>query len=178
MHIRRVVTGVNDAGKSVVVSDGASPGEKALRYSPGFVASPLWRLDGTPARPDRSADPLAQQGSLLAQPGGAVFLVVTFPPDSVMTAPDFDPVAAGGEFAEAVPGIAETFEIDHPGMHTTPTLDFATVVRGSVVLELDDGAAVELKAGDTVVQRSTRHAWRNRGTEPATVSFVMLGAAA
>ncbi|WP_137134172.1 cupin domain-containing protein [Rhizobium sp. FKY42] len=175
MPIRRVVTGINESGKSIVVSDGSSSAERALQHSPGFVIAPLWRLEETPPQNDRSTDPLSQAGSLLAPPGGAVFIVVTFPPDSITAAPDFDPVAAGGEFAEAVPGLAETFEPDHPGMHTTPTLDFATVVCGNVVLELDDGVTVALTQGDTVVQRSTRHAWRNPGSEPATVSFVMLG---
>lgn len=175
MKVRRVVTAVNADGKSVVVSDGASPRERVLRHTPGFVASPLWRLEGAPKANDPADDPLSEQVSVLAPPGGAMFLVVTFPPDSVMAGPDFDPVAAGQEFVEAVPGIAETFEIDSPGMHRTPTLDFATVISGEVVLELDDGATVALKPGDTVVQRGTRHAWRNPGTEPASVSFVMLG---
>jgi len=30
--------------------------------------------------------------------------------------------------------------------------------------------------GDVVVQNGTRHAWRNRGTEPAAILSVMVGA--
>ena len=37
-------------------------------------------------------------------------------------------------------------------MHTTSTIDFEYIVSGEVWLELDDGAAVHLRPGDTVVQ--------------------------
>ena len=63
-------------------------------------------------------------------PGGSTFLVVTFPPDSVMMSPEFDPALAGPEHVAAAPGIAETFEMDNPGMHTTPTVDYACVIDG------------------------------------------------
>ncbi|TIO18230.1 MAG: cupin domain-containing protein, partial [Mesorhizobium sp.] len=49
-------------------------------------------------------------------------------------------------------------------------------VKGRLILELDDGRTVELNAGDTVVQQGTRHAWRNPGDQPATISVIMLGA--
>lgn len=178
MQIRRVVTGRNAAGKSVVLSDGASPRERVLQHTPGFVSSPQWLIDATPDLRACPAETMQGTGSLLAAPGGACFLVVTFPPDAVMFAAGFDPAAAGMEHAAAAPGIAETFEMEHPGMHTTPTVDFATVIKGEIVLELDDGQTVTLRQGDTIVQQGTRHAWRNPGTEAATVSFVMLGARA
>jgi quercetin dioxygenase-like cupin family protein len=60
-------------------------------------------------------------------------------------------------------------------MHTTDSIDFEYIVSGEVWLELDDGATVHLRAGDTVVQNGTRHAWRNRGTEPCRVVVFMLG---
>jgi quercetin dioxygenase-like cupin family protein len=41
---------------------------------------------------------------------------------------------------------------------------------------LDDGETVALKAGDVVIQNATRHAWRNPGTKPATLIFVLIGA--
>ena len=49
-------------------------------------------------------------------------------------------------------------------------------MSGRVVLELDDGATVELGPGDTVVQNGTRHAWRNPFDEPATLVVVLIGA--
>ncbi len=176
MRIRRVVTGKNGDGKSVVVSDGYSPREVVFEHTPGFVSSPLWRTHATPDLREGHACPMQEVSSLLAVPGGAVFMLVTFPPDSVMAAADFDAQKAVQEHLAAVPGITETFEPDNPGMHATPTLDFATVVKGVVVLELDDGQTVTLGPGDAVVQHGARHAWRNPGNEPATLSVVMLGA--
>lgn len=176
MNIRRVVTAKNGAGKSTVVSDGLSPREMALEHTPGFVSSPIWVNAGTPDLTRPSEDPMAAPGTLLAVQGGAVFLVVTFPPDKVMMSPDWNPALAMPEHAAAAPGIAETFEPDAPGMHTTPTVDFGTVISGQIVLELDDGETVTLNAGDTFVNQGVRHAWRNPGDAPATVSFVMMGA--
>ena len=51
-----------------------------------------------------------------------------------------------------------------------------TKISGEVVLELDDGAEVTLRPGDTVVQNGTRHAWRNRTSEPAVLVVVLVGA--
>ena len=51
-----------------------------------------------------------------------------------------------------------------PGMHTTDTIDFEVVLEGTITLELDDGAEVTLRPGDTVVQNGTRHRWKNPAT--------------
>jgi quercetin dioxygenase-like cupin family protein len=67
-------------------------------------------------------------------------------------------------------------EPDDPGMHTTDTVDFEVVLEGEVTLELDDGATVTLRAGDTVVQNGTRHRWSNRGDAPARLAVFIVGA--
>jgi len=67
-------------------------------------------------------------------------------------------------------------EKDAPGMHRTATIDYEVVLAGSVGLELDDGTEVLLSPGDVVVQNGTRHRWHNRGTEPATMAVIILGA--
>ena len=61
-------------------------------------------------------------------------------------------------------------------MHTTATVDYEVVLSGRVVLELDDGETRELKAGDTVIQNGTRHAWRNPFDEPCLLAVVLVGA--
>jgi hypothetical protein len=58
-------------------------------------------------------------------------MFVTFPPDSVMMTPAFDPAAAGGEYMQVVPGLAEKFEMDNPGMHTTDTVDYGVLIDGN-----------------------------------------------
>ena len=89
---------------------------------------------------------------------------------------NFDIEAAIAEVEEKLPGMAEHLETDNPGMHTTDTVDYEFVISGEVVLELDDGAEVTLKPGDTVVQNGTRHAWRNRTSDPAVLVVVLVGA--
>jgi quercetin dioxygenase-like cupin family protein len=58
-------------------------------------------------------------------------------------------------------------------MHATDTLDFMVVLEGEIVLGLDDGEH-HLVAGDTVVQRGTRHRWRVAGEAPCTYAVFML----
>src|SRR5262245_12277517 len=117
MNFRRVVTAKNAAGKSVVVSDGVSPREMALKHTKGFVSAPIWMCAAFPSLSAEHGDPMSVPGkSLLPGQGGSTFILVTFPPDSVMMSADFDPTKAGPEHLAAAPGIAETFELDNPGM--------------------------------------------------------------
>ena len=87
---------------------------------------------------------------------------------------DFD--AALAEFGDKLPGLGEYLEPDHPGMHTTATIDYEFVVSGRCILELDDGATREVGPGDTVVQNGTRHAWRNPFDIPCLMVVVTVGA--
>jgi quercetin dioxygenase-like cupin family protein len=48
------------------------------------------------------------------------------------------------------------------------------VLSGEATLELDDGAKVVLRTGDTVQNRA--HRWSNTGLVPAVVAVVLLGA--
>jgi len=108
--------------------------------------------------------------------GGFRFGLFTVAPDTVTAIEDLDIEAALGEMEERLPGLAAPLESDHPGMHTTATVDYEYVVSGRCVLELDDGATRELRAGDTVVQNGTRHAWRNPYDEPCVLVVVLVGA--
>lgn len=67
------------------------------------------------------------------------------------------------------PGVA-------PRVHRTESLDYAVVISGEIDMELDDGVAVHLRAGDVLVQRGTVHNWVNRGREPCVIAFVLVGA--
>jgi quercetin dioxygenase-like cupin family protein len=60
-------------------------------------------------------------------------------------------------------------------MHRTVSIDYAIVMNGSLVCELDNGERVTLNEGDTLIQRGTTHSWRNESTEWARIYFVLLG---
>lgn len=169
MRIRRVVTEVRD-GKAVIASDtGVDDGGFAA--IPGFAVATLWGTQGTP-QPTEGNPALP---TVLPPRGGSRFMIVSFPPDSVFADPGFDGAAAEAEQGARLGDLAAAFEPDAPGMHRTDTVDYAIVLSGTPVLELDDGATVALAPGDTVIQQATRHAWRNPGATPATIAFIMLG---
>ncbi|WP_396932466.1 cupin domain-containing protein [Mycolicibacterium sp.] len=110
---------------------------------------------------------------------GTRFLVVHFAPDSsAATGADGSTAATdvAAEMERLQPGLSHVFEPDSPGMHTTDTVDYGVCVEGELWLQLDDGAAERITPGTVVVQRGTRHAWRNRGDETATMIFVLVGA--
>jgi quercetin dioxygenase-like cupin family protein len=63
-------------------------------------------------------------------------------------------------------------------MHRTRSMDYGVVLSGNIVLQLDEGAEVELHAGDVLVQRGTIHNWINRGSAACTIAFVLIDAEA
>ncbi|HEY9555197.1 MAG TPA: cupin domain-containing protein [Acidimicrobiales bacterium] len=174
MDVRRVVTGHDSDGKAIFVSDEAvAPVAPVLM--PGSEFHRLWGGDEAPRFPDAGDQPAA--GSYFPPVGGFRFGLFTLPPAGAPGPPaDVDVAAALAELEENLPGLAAHMEPEEPGMHTTATIDFEVVLSGTVVLELDDGAAVTLHPGDTVVQNGTRHRWSNPGTEPAVLAVFICGA--
>jgi quercetin dioxygenase-like cupin family protein len=63
----------------------------------------------------------------------------------------------------------------HHPPHHTQTIDMGFVVAGELTMELEDGTAVVLAAGDAYVQNGTSHAWHNHGEVDATVALVVAG---
>ena len=55
----------------------------------------------------------------------------------------------------------------HPGMHTTRTIDYVVLLRGSVSLLLDEGEEIPVRPLDVVVQRGTNHYWLGQRARPA-----------
>jgi hypothetical protein len=177
MEIRRIVTGHDDQGKAVFVSDSVAPHAVVFKHVPGHAFAQVWATAPGASLPATAGDPTLGGGSLIPAPGGTSLMMVTFPPDAVMMNPDFDGAAAGAEMAPALPGLIECFESDSPGMHRTDSIDYGLVLSGEVWLELDDGAQRLLRQGDVAVQNGTRHAWRNKSGQPATLAFFFVGAA-
>lgn len=176
MKFRRMVIGTNDQGKSVFFSDEDNPNTKDFQSTPGLGVARIWNLPSNPTTAVPADEPTVAAGPVLPVAGGSSFMIIQYPPDSVASSPQFDPVAAGAEFAEFSPDMASCMEIDAPGMHRTDTVDYAILLSGRIWIELDDGAETELHPGDTIVQYGARHAWRNKSTEPATLAFVLIDA--
>lgn len=170
MATRRVVTGTNEQGKSYFVHDGETPGHLDLGIA---LDDEIWIDD--PANPDPKAtsDPAsAEQFQLQPPPGGSRIRVFTFLPGGDVP-DDPEKFAAAVAAAKSRLDTGGVMEQDNPGMHTTQTIDYGIVLSGQIVLELDEGE-VHLDAGDVVVQRGTRHAWRNRSSMPCTMAFILI----
>jgi hypothetical protein len=176
MDIRRVVTGHTSDGKATFIEDGSPPRTRDFESIPGMRATLAWATDHGDRVSRDGMDPTPGVTSFVPDPGSTRLIVMQFPPDSVYGSPDFDPSSAGAENLEIVPGLAEHFEPDAPGMHTIDSIDYGIVLAGEPVLELDDGNVKALKPGDIVVQNGTRHAWRNPTDSPTTIAFVLVGA--
>ncbi len=173
MSIRCVVTGQKD-GRSVFVSD-KSVEPIMISLLPGTEFHRLWGSDTPPTLPTEGEAP--QQSRYFPPPSGYRFGFFTLGPDSVAVPEGLDVEVALADLETNLPGLAEAMEPDHPGMHTTDTVDLDLVISGEVWLELDDGEEVHLHPGDCVVQNGTRHAWHNRTSEPAVLFVTLLGAA-
>lgn len=173
---RRVITAVRD-GKSVFADDGPVPNAHHYAAIPGMMTSVVYATAAPPRLPQDAAETAPPGMHVPPAPGQTRLMIVTFPPETTMARPDFDPAAADAEQREFIPGLAERFEPDAPGMHRTETVDYDIVLDGEIWLELDDGATKHLRKGDVAVQCGTRHAWRNKGDRIATMCFVLIGGA-
>ena len=142
MYSRRVVTGHDETGKSVVLSDGPPPQNHPM-YGNAIGADffEMWN----------DSDPVPRLNSVpLSEPNDRAFTIMPTGGHLVRVI-DIYPAHMGGK---------------RTVMHRTRTLDYAIVIEGEVVLILDDTEVV-LKKSDVVVQRGTIHAWENR-TEMTT----------
>ena len=174
MSTRLVVTANHGAGSSVAVDEYIQPNPFAS--VPGFDHVLLWATPPTPSVPWEGRNVVTEHRSILPERGGTRLMLVTYPPDSVMAAPGFDPAGAGAEYLARLPGLAELFEPNNPGVHATDSIDYVIVLDGEIWVELDEGKTGPFQHGDIIVQNGTRHAWRNRANKPAKLVFVFVGA--
>ena len=148
---RRVVTGHDQNGKSVVVSDGPPPQHHSMRgpsvgadfIETGRVVPEVHRPASVEAR-----EPNEREFTIMPAAGHLLRILEVYP------------LKAGGK---------------RTVMHRTQTLDYVVVIEGELVLLLDD-SEVTLKPGDVVVQRGTDHAWENRSDQVARAAFFHLDA--
>jgi hypothetical protein len=167
MSTRRVVTGIDADGKSYFVHDGPTPASIDL----GRIAiDDVWVDDPANPDPDALVDPVAGDNlTLVGPPGGSVIRVGTFWPPDRADMPSEDAITADMARWDA----GTSMEEGDDGWHTTATIDYGVVITGQVDLGLDSGW-VRLGPGDVVVQRATRHAWRQVGDEPCKIAWILL----
>ena len=173
--IRRVVTGHDQSGKAIVISDGIAPNVKSNPLRPGHRSSDIWKTSAMPVvLTATEPDPTLGPRTIHPAPQGTVIRIAELQPESEeirnMTPEKArDVFAAMGNESASMAGRGGR----HPMMHRTETIDYAVVLEGEITLLLDD-ADVELKAGDVVIQRGTSHAWSNRSQKVCRMLYVLI----
>jgi len=147
---RRIVTGHDERGRAVIVSDGPVAVTQVLPED-GVAFHEVWKTEESPARITRTAgDPF--EGSITVAPpaNGTRIRINEFKPHSL-----------------------DEHRLQSP-FHTTESIDYGIVLEGEITLILDDGVEVVARAGDIVVQRGTNHAWANRSDQMTRVAFILV----
>lgn len=170
---RRVVTGHDDRGRSIIASDALNPVNVAI-WHPDFVLNEVWREPGLPADNAASGEP-CQNANLEPTAQGNVVRIVHFPPDAdyVNKADVAAGFAAMGESGEAA--AASYADAPHPLMHRTNTVDYIVVISGEIYAVMEQGETL-LRQGDVLIQRGTNHAWSNRSQMPCLVAAILNAA--
>lgn len=168
--LRRVVTGLDDAGRSVIFIDDNGAASSEIGVSGLYE---IWSDRGEAMdrrdRTDRGA------GDVVLGPeanGVRVRWFCIAPEEAGLSEEDrkreMQAIFAGMHGSEAQMDVSK-----HPGMHETQTIDVVVIISGTVRLVLENDERV-LSAGDIVVQRGTNHAWEVVGDQPLVALAVLI----
>lgn len=161
--VRRVVTGRNDKGQSVFISDTEVPdrfgggGMEDFSAQGSLALAELWAT----AVP---TDNVGNQDGVRPGP----FDLDPDPNSLMVRIAEFPPEPAG----VAKPGAGLE---SHPGFHITRTTDIIIVLEGEVYSMMETGEKL-LKTGDVLIQRGTNHAWSNRSGKVTKIAAIMINA--
>ena len=168
--MRRIVTGHNQEGRSIITIDG--PPARSIGEDVGGLFE-LWNTDGNIIDTKDNLD-RADQDIILSPPTGGTkfrYFQINSTPEGIpmeimqeIAADAFEKIGAGHHRVDTS---------KHPAMHKTETIDYIILLKGDVTLILDEDE-VTLKPHDVVVQRGTNHAWVNNGDEPALLIAVLI----
>ena len=168
--MRRIITGHNAEGKSVITIDG--PPARSLSENEGGLYE-LWNTDGNEINTLDDID-RADSEVLLSPPvGGTKFRYFQINPTPEGVPADLIEAATAAAFEKMGAAHHRVDTPRHPAMHKTKTIDYIILLKGDVTLLLDE-EEVDLKPFDVVVQRGTNHAWVNNGSETALFIAVLI----
>jgi mannose-6-phosphate isomerase-like protein (cupin superfamily) len=147
---RRVVTGHDANGTSVVISDDIVPVHRFMPQD-GVGFYEIWNTDAMPApvAAVEPSEPTERSLRVPPEPNGTKIRINEFFPGHINELGNQSPV------------------------HRTESIDYGIVLEGEIWLVLDD-SEVLLKSGDVVVQRGTDHAWANRSDKVCRMAFILV----
>ncbi|NOT63821.1 MAG: cupin domain-containing protein [Acidobacteria bacterium] len=171
--MRRIVTGHNEQGKAVIVSDAPPAMIIDFKAIPGTVFYEIWNTNESPVAINNAPDPTLRPVQLHPTPQGSIIRFVDIPPDSVQENISGADIAAGFAHIGAASAATHNDDSPHKLMHRTETIDYGILISGELWLIVDEGET-KLTVGDVVIQRGTNHAWANRSNEVARMVFILL----
>ncbi|KAF7914539.1 uncharacterized protein EAF01_000945 [Botrytis porri] len=147
---RAVVTSHTASGTAIIPSDSQLPlfhpfGPLASGFTTIHTLPSLPSLPSLPASLIAPINPNSEPSIPRPSPAGLVVCTTDFPPHYVTPT------------------------------HRTITCDYMIVIKGEIVLRVDEGKETILKEGDMCVQRVTMHTWENRTEEWCRCVCVMAG---
>ena len=169
---RRVVTGHNASGKSVVVIDG--PPARLFGTDTRGLAE-VWNTVGRSVNSQDTTDRADVDVVLSPDANGSKFRFFAIAPEDPSLSDEEREASVAERFAAMGAAHERPDTTRHPAMHKTKTVDYIILLSGEVTLLLDEDER-HLKPLDVVVQRGTNHAWINKGTEPALLVAVLIDA--
>jgi mannose-6-phosphate isomerase-like protein (cupin superfamily) len=166
--VRRIVTTQSKTGRSRILLDG--PARQIMT-----IVNELWRTEAGRHDFENDGDLSVQSNALEPPHGGTIFRFFEIAPESATQS--LTHAEKDSQAAEWFAGMgAAHLRVDtrrHPAMHRSRTTDYIVLLSGEITLLLDEDE-VDLKPFDTVIQRGTNHAWRNRGGVPALLMAVLV----
>src|SRR5262249_29049755 len=169
--VRRIICIDNAEGKSEAICDAPSPDVRTDPARRGCTPTRIGVTAAPPAGIKGIRETLHLPHALEPPPRGSVCRIVTFPPDKVFAGKiGAHEVEAYFQAMGSPQASTYSAQAPHPYMQKTRTLDFCLILEGEITLVLDT-EEVALKAGDTVIQRGSNHAWSNRSDAPCVIAM-------
>jgi len=168
--VRRIITGHNEEGKSVITIDGAPA--RSIGEDVGGLYE-LWNTDGNDIISTDSVDRADDEIILSPPQGGTKFRYFQINPLPEGVPEEMMQEIAADAFKKIGAAHHRVDTSKHPAMHKTETIDYIILLKGDVTLILDE-EEVDLNPFDVVIQRGTNHAWVNNGADPALLIAVLI----
>ncbi len=168
--MRRIITGHNEEGKSVISIDG--PPARSIGEDAGGLFE-IWNTDGSGFDTKSTKDRADIDILLSPVKSGTKFRYFQINPIPEGVPKDVLEAATAEAFEKIGAAHHRIDTSRNAAMHETDTIDYIILLKGDVTLILDE-EEVQLKPHDVVVQRKTNHAWVNNGSEPALLIAVLI----
>ena len=175
-RFRRIVTGHDAQGRSVILSDDMSPHVMPIMDQPNFAVTDFWKTASTPA--DNGAGPARIRADCRSRSRRrrTAACSASFSFRRIRIGRLRRPRWAARSPSTRPPKAAQTGgPVRHAHMHRTRSIDYAIVLSGEIWAVMDEGET-KMTAGDVLIQRGTNHAWANRSNAPCVVAFVLIDA--